>query len=491
MADFLLGPYQPDRGPTSAVVQALNVIPKVDGYGPHPSLYTDPSAEALPDEPKGMLSVVLNDGSYAVYALTTDTLYQLGADFTWTLIATGFNCPTGYDWSMLQFGNKLLFTNINDGLQEYDIEAGGSVTYIAAAGDPAYVFTCANFIIGLNCLDSTGARDLRLIKTSGFNDQTNWTTNGADYQDLADGGELVAGFDLKQNTALLVQTGALVLMTFADVGGGAQFGLSKISGGKGGVSARCCVSFDGMVFGLDTDDFWRFDLTNSYQPIGADQVAKTFLIDVDQSNLALVQACIDPFNKVIRYRYKRAIDSSTVVSEIMIGYEWRLKRWFTCEEAASFLAPVATAGVTYDAASGTYDDQTLTYDSRLLAGGLPIAGGLDGDFKFAAFTGASLEAVITTQVGHSPVSGKIQWATVVSDAVAPSLELGVSDSLAANITFGDGSTPDESGRVNVEGRGKNIQFRLTIPAGDAGIAGTGWTTANGITDIVGSKQGPK
>jgi hypothetical protein len=483
---FPFGPLQPDRGDLAAsVIVADGVLPTLDGYGPHPSFYVSPSAQALPDAPRGVFSLVLNDASWTAFEFTASTLYQLQSDFTLVSIATGYACPVGYDWSAIHFGTKFLFTNTVDGLKSYDVQAGGAVSSIAGAGAPAYIFTCANFVVALNCLDSTGNRNIRLIKTSGFNDQTNWTGDGADYQELADGEALIAGFDLKQNTALLLQSHALVVMQFGNAGGGAQFSLQKVADGKGSVGARSCVSFDGMVFYLASDGFYRFDLANGNVPIGANEVDQTFLASVDQSQFSLVQGSVDPLHKVVRWRYKRSIDASLTVSEVAIGYDWNLKRWFTITEPTSYLTRLATVAVTYNAAQGTYDSQTLSYDDLFWSGAAPLSGGLDESYKFGVLTGPSLARTITTGVRNSPVTGKILWAEPMTNAVAPTLELGTSDRLGTAVTFQAAESLNADGLFAIEGRGKNVQFRYRVPAADAG------TYDLGIDHVRGSSGGPK
>lgn len=478
--------YVPDRGEYgSPVVTADGVLPTIDGYAPFPSLYVAPTADALPSAPRGVFSLVLNSGNWQAYEFTASALYQLQSDWTLTLIDNGYACPTGYDWSALHFGTKLLFTNTVDGLNSYDVEAGGAVSAIAAAGDPAFIFSCSNFIVALNCLDSTGARDIRLIKTSGFNDQTNWVSDGADYQELSDGEQLYCGFDLKNNTALLVQARALVLMQFGAAAGGAQFSLSKIADGKGAVGAKACCSFDGMVFMLSTDDFYRFDLANGLQPIGADQVARTFLASIDQTQFNLVQCAANPQNKTVIWRYKRTIDNSTTVSEVAIGYEWHLGRWFTITEQTSYLARLATVAVTYDAASGTYDSQTLTYDDLFWSGAAPLFGALDEDFKFGVFTGEPLAGTITTRVANAPFSGLMQWITPINDCPTMTLELGVKDSLDDSISWKTAASKGDNGAVALDGRGLNVQFRSNFPA-----AAT-WSYAKGLDHLSASRQGPR
>jgi hypothetical protein len=485
--DLPFGAWQPDRGDTGApLLVADGVLPTIDGWGPHPALYVPPGATALPGAPRGIISVVLNNNAWEAFGFTVSAFYQLQSDYTWSAaIASGYACPVGYDWSALHFGTKLLFTNTFDGLHSYDVETPGAVTYISGAGDPAYIFTCANFIVAVNCKDSLGNRDIRLIKTSGFNDQTNWTTDGADYQELADGEALLCGFDLKNNTALLVQQRAFVLMQFGNAPGGAQFSLQKVADGKGSVGARSCVGFDGMVFGLATDGFFRFDLSSGLTFIGDQEIDQTFLADVDQSNFTLVQGAIDPLHRVVTWRYKRNIDSSTTVSEVCIGYNWQIKRWFTVTEQTSALTRLATVAVSYDAATGTYDSQTLTYDDLFWTGSAPLFGGLDENYKFGLWTGASLLATLTTGIINSGNSGKLLWATPITDSALVTLDHGVTDDLAVAITFEGPATKTESGRIPSEARGMNDQFRMIIAAGDT------WSYANGIDHLVRSTEGPK
>jgi hypothetical protein len=499
--DVPFGPWQPDLGETQSMVIADNVLPHVSGYGPRPSLYVPSAAQALPAAPAGVFSFVTDTGVWGAFLFTSPSMYQLQSDFTLSLISAGFACPVGFDWSAIHFGTKFLFTNTTNGLQSYDVEAGGAVSYIAGAGDPEYIFTCANFVVALNCIDNAGNRNNRLIKTSGFNDQTNWTLDGADYQALASGEKLVAGFDLKNNTGLILQTHALTLISFGNAPGGAQFTLAKVADGKGSVGARSCVSFDGRVFYLDTDDFYLYSGDNVLQAdgtashglkaIGANAITRWFLGQVDQSLMYLVQGSADPLNKVVTWRYKRPIDSSTTVSQVAIGYEWNIGRWFTLTEATAYLARFSTVGVSYNAATGSYDSQTLQYDDRFWFGNAPLAGGLDANYKFGVFTGPSLEAHITTQLMNNPISGKILWGTQITDALAPSLELGVKDNFTDAVTWTAASLPGESGRTPLEGRGLNIQFRQTIPAGDMGATGTGWMYTVGIDHLASAPGGAK
>lgn len=484
--DLPFGPWAPDQTETAApMMVADGVLPLDSGYGPFPSLFTPSTATALASAPRGVLSIVLNSGAWEALGFTASAFYMLGSDYTWGVaVASGYACPTGFDWSALHFGTKLLYTNTFDGLHSYDVEAGGAASYISAAGDPAWVLTCANFVVALNCKDSLGNRNNRLIKTSGFNDQTNWTSDGADYQELADGESLLCGFDLKQNTALLIQQRALVLMQFGNAAGGAQFSLSKVSDGRGAVGARSCISFDGMVFGLATDGFFRFDLGSGLQFIGDGQIDTTFLKSVDQTQFNLVQGAIDPLNKVVMWRYKRTIDNSTTVSEVCIGYSWLKKRWFTVTEQTSYLTRLATVAVTYDAATGTYDSQTLTYDDLSLSGAAPLFGALDENYKFSLWTGPSLLATLTPSVANSEIWVKILRVTPITDAAAPTVSVSVKDNLSDTAVSSGAQARTDSGIVPFDSiGGMNMQFTLSIPAGDLGT-GAGWKYVRGLDHLM-------
>lgn len=478
-------PFEPDKGETLSMVVADSVLPQAEGYGPFPSLYVPSTATALPAPPRGIASLVKNDGNWQAYGFTASAFYQLAANFAWgAAVASGYSCPTDYDWSILHYGSKLLFTNTTDGLKSYDVETPAGVSSITAAGSPAWIFTIKNFVVGLNCLDSTGARNNRLIKTSALNDQTNWTTGGADYQPLADGGELLAGFDLKGGIALLLQQRALVLMDFNDNTNGQQFGLAKVADGKGAVHARSCVSFDGVVFYLATDGFYMFSVGGT-EPIGAEKINRWFLDRVDQAHFELVRGAIDPLNKMVWWSYKRSLDSSTLVQEVLVGFDWQLRRWVTATEQTSGLTRLATVGVTYDAASGTYDSQTLTYDDRFWQGTEPLFGALDENYQFGLFTGTNAAATLTSHVRNSPVTGIINWATPIDDCATGTLEIGTKDTLDGTVTFSSSGSKVRNGATPQRARGMNTQFRRNFPAGAT------WSYARGVDHVRGSQGGPK
>jgi hypothetical protein len=484
---FMYGPWMPDAGEMEPGICMIadGVLPKSVGYGPSPSLNVDSGAGALADDPRGAISLVLSDGSWKVYAGTDGDIYSLDSGYEWDSLGGTFNVTDGDDWSFLHFGSYLLATNTTDGLQSYNVETPAGFTAISDAGDPAEIFTCANMVFGLDCLDGDGNRNNRLIKNSDFNSFTNWTSGAADEQPLEGGGKLLRGFDLSDGAAFILQDRATRLIQFGDAGGGALYSLRTVSEGVGAVGKRCCVGYQGAVYWIATDGFRRFTLGGGIETIGAGQVDEWFFDHVDQSALDLVQGQIDPFAKMVWWRYKAQGAASDTIFEDLIGYSWQWKRWVTSTVQTTYLANIATPATVLDDITGLVDDFDVPLDSRIFQGGQPLFGALNGDRKFGTFSGTPLAAQLQTGTSNSPVTGLIGWATPIDDCATGTLELGVKAQPSDSITWKTGAAKVGSGRVPLRGRGKNIAFRRNFPAGAT------WTYARGVDHVAASTGGPR
>jgi hypothetical protein len=487
---FPFDQFAPDAGETSpgVLMQATGVQPvSAGGYGPARDLATPASADALPDDPRGLISLRLASGANAVFGFTATDAYELEADFTWSAaIGTGFSCTAGDDWSTAQFGTKLLATNTTDGLLQYDIETPAGFSAIADAGNPREIFICSNTVVALDCLNKSGSRDNRLIRTSAIGNQTNWKKTGADYQQLEDGGALVGGFDLKNNSGLIFQDSAMRLIQFGS-GGAGQFSLVKVADGRGSVGRKSCTGLDGVVYWLSTDGFKRFSLGGGIEHIGAGRIDQWFFDRVAQTDLSSVQAGLDPLNKLVAWRYKSLNCSSDTVFDDVIGYSWQYDRWFHWTVQTAYFSRIATPGYTLDSMGdfGPLDSITIPLDSRFWQGGQPVFAALSATLEFAAFTGTYLAATLETGVVNSPVTGLIGWATGIDDASGGTLELGVKDDLAEATTWKTGAAKVSAGRFPQRGRGMNVGFRRNIPAGD------NWTYAKGVDHVKAATGGPK
>jgi len=482
---FSFGPFAPDRGVmTPGILRtANNVLPIPDGYGPAPTMVLPGGGDALPDAPRGMVTAVKRDGTTQVFAFTSSALYSLAADYTFLELETGYTCTPGDDWSAVQFGDYLLYTNTTDGLWAYNIELGGAATYIADAGDPRQLFVNANMVFALDCKDNSGNRNNRLIRNSDFNDHTDWKNGSSDQQPLESGAELIAGVRLKNGAAIVFQRESMRMIQFGNAGGGALYSLQEIADGRGSVGARSVIGFDGVVYSLSTNGFWQFS-SGGLVPIGDGFIDKTWLNQIPALELKDVQASIDPFRKIVLWLHP--------ASDVVLGYNWApsvTNRWFTWTSTATYLTRLATAGYTWDAAGAiwaTWDDMPeIAFDDRFWQGGEQFLGALDNNYMLNTYSGPNAAATIRTSIQPSPVSGMITWATSMDDCPTSTLTLGVSDSLSDAITQKSPESKVASGRTPLRGRGKNIDFEWNAPAGAT------WSYAFGVDMIVAATGGPR
>lgn len=482
---FPLGPLAPDRGagtPGICIV-ANNVIPIPDGYGPAPQMVLPGTGTALPAAPRGSITCIKRDGTTQVFVFTATAFYSLDASYAFVLVDNGYSCTSGDDWSCVQFGDYLLYTNTTDGMWAYNIETGAAPSYIAAAGDPRQIFVNANMVFGLDCKDDAADRNNRLIRNSDFNDHTDWSGGSADQQPLESGAELIAGVRLKAGAAITFQRESMRVIQFGNAGGGALYSLQEIAEGRGAVGAKSVIGFDGVVYFLATNGFWQFS-AGGLIPIGDGFVDRWFLAQVPTADLSDVQAFIDPSRKIAGWLY--------AAGGLIIGYSWApsvTNRWFTWSTTATYMTRLATSGYTWDAAGAiwaTWDDMPeIPFNDRFWQGGQQFLAALDADYKLALYSGDNAAASIKTSTQPSPVSGLISWATSIDDCATSQLSLGVSDVLSTAITWKTAASKAISGRTPLRGRGKNIAFEWTAPAGAT------WTYTKGVDFIGASRGGPK
>lgn len=460
------GEWRPDvGGPNSGFAKiADGVLPQAAGngigYGPLASLVTASGAEALSGAPRGIVTAFKADGSYVVIAATASTIELMDSAYQWTDIETGRTVTAGDDVSFAQFGKYVINTDTTSGMKAYDVEAGGANAAVTAGPAARCVFTCNNVVFGGGTSSSP-----RRLASSAVGDHTNWTTGGADGKTFEDGGAIVGGRDLKNGAAVLFQETAMRLIQF---GGPATYTIAKIADGRGAVSDRSIVAFDGMVFYLATDGFYKFTLAGGNEPIGAEKFNRWLVSQISASDYENVIGAVDPYQKVVWFR---------ISSTLLLGYDWQLNVPFTAQFATSTLSRLAVSAVTIDNLSGTIDALDVTLDSRLLDGGALLFGALDSSYKFATFSGSSKEATLQTCDLVLPSSAMANWCTPDSDAPNSTMSLGVSDNRHTALTWKTAASKTTSGRVQLRGRGKMFGFKEVIPAGED------WSYANGVDDI--------
>lgn len=470
------GPFRPDAaGPnTGFCTVADNVMPEAAagglGYTPFPQLATASGAVALAGAPLGSITLQRGDGTWQVYFASSAKIQVLTSAYGWTDIDTGRTVTSGDDVSFAAFGAFLLNTDTTDGFKAYNFETPAGNNTVSAAPTARQIFVCNNVVFALSCGGNT-----KRMQSSAVGDHTNWTTQGADGKTFEDGGPLVGGRDLKNGTAVIFQETAMRLIQFTG-GGSALYSIQKIAEGRGAVADRSIVAFDGMVFWLATDGFYKYVPGGQPQPIGSEKINHWFADLVSTADFEAVQGAVDPANRIVLWRLS---------ATRLLGYDWVLNEWFTVTAATTALTQIATAAATIDSVTSSIDSNEIAIDSRVWQGGQPVFGALDASYKFATFSGSNAAATLQSAIVSTAGSKRFIWATPVSDAPNSTLQVGVSDKLSSSLTWDTAATRNDNGEVPLDTRGNNFAFIEAIPAGET------WTFATGVDNIVMAADGQR
>jgi hypothetical protein len=457
------GPFEPDKSQfdPSASPDVVNALPVVSGWGPMPGLMT--LSEALPAACLGACFVRTSTGTLKTIAATATGIYELNnTDYSWTDI-TGTSGPYNADerWSFTRFGDLLIIHQINDPIQVYDINSGGDVTDLGGTPPNAkYSWVAGDFLVLGNL---TGTAGERTVRWSGYNDPEAWVLGekGADFQELPEGGEIVAGFG-DRGGFYVIQREGMQYFPFA-LETGYTFARTVLNPNQGSVSARSVVNIgSGQFFYLSEDGF--FSGANR-RPIGAERVDKWFMSQLDAAYIQDVQGSADPYEKMVWWSYK-----SQSGARKMLGYDWQLDRWCRSDLSIGDVIPLVTLGVTWDALDDLYDsieDAAASFDSRLFLGGRPTLATFDDQNRLSFFAGVNLEAVFKTGYAQMDSLSRafVNGCRVTTDANSLTVLDTVKDYHGATATDSATSSMNRAGLVPTRVDGRLHRFTVTVPEG--------------------------
>jgi hypothetical protein len=477
--------YRPDvsdyESPYSAFIQ--NVIPRGDGYGPVRNLASFTSALAA--QCRGFFRALKTDGSVAIFAATSTKLYLLdNTTLTWSDVSQGAGSysalPSTDNWWFVQFGNFVITGQANTTPQVYDLTSSSAFADLSGSPPQARYGSIVGRFLVLTGLVSNPYT----IQWSGLNDVTNWTSgmNSSDFQPLPDGGILrgVGGGEFGN----IYQDSAIRRMTFM-AGSQEVFQIQRISEDIGMYSAGSLIRSNNRQFFFSTAGFQMIDASGQLTPIGKERVDRTFLADLDISNLQLFIGASDPRSSRVFWAYK-SVGGTTAQFDKILCYDWALDRWAPITMSGEFISSLAQPGVTLenlDMISGSLDALVPSLDSFVVAKTTELAG-FTADHKLALFGGANLEAQLhTAEFSREGLGGGqggmfIRSFRPITDApdVKGSILSRMRQSDIATVTAE--RSIDVDGNVNVRKSARFMRARLRFPAG------TTWTFAKGIEPAV-------
>lgn len=382
-------------------------------------------------------------------------------------------------WQFEQFNNFVFAVQQNTAPQVFDLTTSTAFADLAGSPSQASYIAIVNRFVVLTGLISP---NVYRVQWSGLNATTTWTSGvtQSDSQDLPDGGivRAVAGGEF----GVIFQDQSIRRMTYAP-GSPYVFGFDRISKDDGLLAPYSVVRSGDRVFFLSPQGF-KMLLPGGYPtPIGKEKIDRTFLAEVDMSNLHMVIGANDPNTTKVYWAYKTTSHTSTQFNKIIV-YDWMLERWGVITQSGEYIATMATPGVTLegvDTAFGSNID-TLTLGSLddISLAANPALAAADTSHMFGLFSGATLEATLETpEQGADGRRLHVRGLRAITDSATVYGSVSKRESPNAAATYSTESTMDARGYCPQRANTRYARGKLRIPAG------TSWTYAAGVEpDVV-------
>jgi hypothetical protein len=452
---------------------AKNVVPSALGYNPFPTAvdYSAAASEDLNNVFAGKFS-----STTTVFAGGATKLFKFdGADLSMDNVSKTGNYSSVVKWNFTQFGNTIIAANNVNKLQGYTL--GSSTTFDDLSADAPvaeYVTVVRDFVVA-SSLDA--GSNANKVQWSNINDETNWTTGAAsqsDYQIISDGGNIhgMTGGEV----GLIFLDRAIVRMSY--IGSPLFFQFDTISRGVGCVEGNTVVQYGSMTYFLGADGFYSCDGT-TVTAIGTQKVDAWFYANANPSKLNLMSSTIDPFRKIVVWKF---IDN--FAQNTLLIYNWQVQKWSYCTTDVDVVASSASAGMTLEGLDlyGNMDTLTTSLDDALWSGGKFLFAGAR-DNKIVTFTGANSTAQIETGDIGSEATSVVTLVRPVVDNGSGSVAIASRMLLSGVPELGSYVAADSDNRVSLRSSGKYHRLSI-IPTGDR------WSNAIGV-DIDVTPQGTR
>lgn len=449
----------------------LNVEPTQDGYGSLPGF--DTIGDGLGAEPRGAITVRKADGTTDIYAFTATNAFKYNGSTTSfddvTRLSGGdYATADGVDWSLAQYGSRLIATNGVDAVQYIDVDSGSNFAALPNAPAAFYVAAVGDFVL-LSRLVSNP----RAVAWSGVNDSEWWTygQRGSDQQVLPDGGK-IQGAVGQNSGAVIFQDDKIRLME--RVSGNLVFSFRVLHEAIGCFSPNSIIPVRNSFFWYDQGGFYEGLEAN---PIGAERVNRFIEANSNAAFRKVMRGAADPTKKLVWWLIQDSDDT-----RYMLGFDWVLRKWTRATMDVDYIFPAISPGYTIDgmAALGySIDELPYPMDSTFWQGtGVRTLAGFTGAGDYGYFQTSSLAATLETHdielakgdyafVNSMRLTGDPSYANVTG-------KIGTRRFHGEAITWSSGQTPNSTtGRMWFRKRGKTHRARIEIAASD-------WDNVNGV-----------
>jgi hypothetical protein len=453
------GEWMPDQpGITGSLTDAKNCISQSFGYGPFPQAVAFSAAAA--ENLTSLFASKQPDGVTKLFAAGRTKIFTVSGVGAVTQVNTGYTTSATERFRFTQFGDVVIATDNSSKLQAWTLGTSTTFADLAAAAPVAkYVTVVRDFVVTANTFESAKQEQYR-VRWSGINDETTWTpsaTNQADFQDLADGGQIMGIRGGEFGLILLERS----IQRMSYIGSPLIFQFDNISRNKGCMVSGSVAQYQGLTFFLSDDGFYACD-GQQVIPIGSEKVDRWFLDDVSENDYGSMSAAVDPVRKLILWNYK-----SKDGSRKLIMYNFNTKKWTYGDAGTDFISDASSASSTLeevDSLSASIDALATPLDSILFAGGKYFLGGTLAT-KVITYTGTPMTARIQTGDIEAGGQSVVTLARPQVDQGSATVAVASRRLLSEDVTFSTAVAADSDNRVPLRGSGKYHRIEVN-PTGD-------------------------
>jgi hypothetical protein len=345
---ILFGQYCPDVTDLGTDISVLisGVFPRVDGYGPVPSL--SELTAALPSACRGYYFARRTDGTVAVFAATSTKLYLLNnTTYEWADVSQGLGTyaalVAGDNWQFRQFNDLVIAVQANVAPQKFTLSSSSEFADLGGTPPQASHIAIINRFVVLSGLFS----DPQRVQWSDLDAPETWTagTGLSDYQDIPDGGivHVCSGGDA---FGVIFQDESVRRLTYAP-GSAVTFQIDRLSSQDTLFGQYSVIETGSRTFYSSAQGFKVIEPGGVPRPIGKDRVDTTFFTDVDTSNLQLLQGAADPKGTRVFWAYK-SLSGQIGQWDKILCYDYALDRWSLLPMSGEYLAYLARPGITLE-----------------------------------------------------------------------------------------------------------------------------------------------
>lgn len=470
------GEWMPDQpGISGALTDAKNVVSQAIGYGPLPTAATFSAAasENLTTLVAGKTPV----NTTKLFAAGSTKIYDVSGIGALTDVSKsgGYTPNANNDrFRFTQFGNVIIGTNYSDPMQAYTLGTSTAFADLAASAPVCkYLTVVRDFVVTAFTTESSTVYPAR-VRWSGINDETEWGSSQvtqADYQDIADGGQIV-GIRGGEFGLVFLEKG---ISRMSYVGTPFVFQFDNISRGKGCIAAGSIAQVQGISFFLSDDGFYMCD-GQQVQGIGSEKVDRWFFANADEGSFDSMSAAIDPVRKLVIWNFK-----TTFAQRQLIIYNFKTQKWTYGDAGADYISDASTSATTLenlDSISASIDTLPVSLDSILYMGGKYFLGGTSGAYV-VTYNGQPATGQLITGDLNAGGRSVVTLARPQVDNGSATVSVASRTLLSEVPSFGTAVAADSENRVSLRANGNYHRFKVTP-------TGSNWSTAVSLdVDLMG------